>query len=114
MIESFAEESVVSRLEENVAGIASVTQMQEEGCTPEQILERLTKGMDLQILETMETSFYCNCSKERVERTLISLGRKELQSMIEDGEEIEVRCHFCNHAYTFSVEELEKLKQAVR
>ena len=92
----------------------AVRQLQEEGCTPEQILQRLTEGMNLEILETAEVAFRCNCSKERVEKTLLSLGTKELQTMIEDDEEIEVKCHFCNHAYTFSVEELRRLKQSVR
>lgn len=107
----FAEERVIEKLEENVSKISSVTQMMEEGCTPEMILEQLLEGLDVEIQKTVSTAFACNCSKERVEKALISIGNKELQSMIDDGEEIEMKCHFCNKAYTFSIEELKQLKK---
>lgn len=107
----FAEESIISKLEENVSKVTSVTQMLEEGCTPEKILELLLEGLDVEIQEKLPTAFACNCSKERVEKALISIGNKELQSMIDDGEDIEMKCHFCNTAYTFSVDELKKLKK---
>lgn len=107
----FAEENVISRLEENVSRINSVTQLLEEGCTPENILERLLEGLDMEVQETLPTAFFCNCCRERVEKALISIGNKELQSMIDDGEEIEMKCHFCNKAYTFSVDELKQLKK---
>lgn len=110
----FAEESVISRLEQNVAQITSVTSLLEEGLTPEGILERLLGEMDLQIQETMPTAFACNCTKERVEKALISIGERELQSMIDDGEEVELKCHFCNRAYLFPVEELKRLKKLAR
>lgn len=105
----FAEESVISKLEENVGKIQSVTSLLEEGCSPEQILGRLMDGMSLEIQEITEPKFLCNCSKERMEKALISLGRKELQAMIRDGEEIELKCHFCNSSYRFSIEELKKM-----
>lgn len=108
----FAEESVIAKLEENVAKITSVTQLLEEGCTPEMILERLLDGMDMEILDKIPTAFTCNCSKNRLEKALISIGEKELQNMINDGETIEMKCHFCNQAYYFSVEELKQLKKA--
>ncbi len=107
----FAEESVISKLEENVGKVTSVTQMLEAGCTPEMILEQLLAGFDMEIQEKVPTAFACNCSKERVEKALISIGNKELQNMIEDGETIEMKCHFCNRAYTFTVDELKKLKK---
>lgn len=111
----FAEESVISRLEENVAAITSVTQLLEEGCTPEMVLERLLEGLELEVQDQISTAFSCNCTRSRVEKALISIGAGELQKMIEDGETIEMKCQFCNHAYTFSVEELKKLKaDAVR
>lgn len=111
----FAEEKVISRLEENVAKIHSVTGLLEEGYTPEKMLELLLEGMDPVINDTVPASFYCNCSKERVSRALISVGKKELKSMIDDGKEIELNCHFCNTNYTFSVEEIKELyKQCTR
>ncbi len=106
------EEEVIEKLEQNLSGIKSVTTMLEEGDTPEQILERLLGNMDLEILETIPASFHCNCSRERVSRALISLGKKELQSMIDDGEPVELKCHFCNSAYTFQVEELKEMLEA--
>ena len=111
----FAEESVISRLEENLKTLKPVTTMLDEGLTPEQILETVLAGMDVQFTEKTDTGFYCNCDKARVEKALISLGKKEINDMIKDGKSIEVNCHFCNHNYCFSVEELKQMvKKASR
>ena len=111
----FAEEEVIEKLEKNLAQVSSVTKLLDEGRTPEQILEVLLGDMDLEIQDTIPTQYYCNCSKERVEKAIVSIGRKEINDMIQDGKPIEVKCHFCNTAYTFSVEELKQiLKQAKR
>ncbi len=106
------EDEVIDQLEKNLTGIQSVTSMLNAGDTPEKILERLLGNMDLEILETIPASFHCNCSRERVSRALISLGKTELQSMIDDGEPVELKCHFCNSAYTFQVEELKEMLEA--
>ena len=105
----FTEESVISQLEENLKDVTSVTTMLEEGHTPESLLNTLLKGFDIEINETIPTQFFCNCDKDRVEKSLISVGRKELQEMIDEGKEIEMNCHFCNRNYTFSVEELKNI-----
>ena len=105
----FAEESVISRLEENVQKISSVTSLLEEGHTPESLLEKVLEGFDVQINEKMDTRFHCNCTRERVEKALISIGRKELNEMIQEGKPIEMNCHFCNSNYTFTVEELKEI-----
>ena len=105
----FTEEKVISRLEENLKNVTSVTTMLEEGHTPQSLLETLLNGFDIEINETIPTQFYCNCSKDRVERALISVGRKEQQDMIDEGKEIEMNCHFCNRNYTFSVEEMKNI-----
>lgn len=105
----FVEEAVVEQLEKNIAKIASVTSMLDEGYTPEKILETVLEGMDVEFTDTMPTEFYCNCSKERVEKALISVGRKDIQEMINDGKPIEMHCHFCNTSYEFSVEELKAI-----
>lgn len=111
----FVEDAVVDRLEENIKKIDSVTAMLDRGYTPEQILQEVLQGMDVEFTDQMPAEFYCNCSKERVERALISIGRKELQSLISEGKEVEMNCHFCNRNYTFSIEELkELLKKANR
>lgn len=105
----FAEEDVISRLEQNVQKINSVTNLLEEGHTPESLLEKVMEGFDVQINEKMDTRFHCNCSKERVEKALISIGRKELNEMIQEGKPIEMNCHFCNTNYNFTVEELKEI-----
>ena len=110
----FTEEKVISQLEENLKNVTSVTTMLEEGHTPESLLETLLKGFDIEINETIPTQFYCNCDKDRVEKALISVGRKELQEMIDEGKEIELNCHFCNRNYIFSVEELKSILKRCR
>lgn len=105
----FAEESVIAKLEENVQNINSVTNLLEEGHTPESLLEKVLEGFDIEINDRMDTKFYCNCSKERVEKALISIGRKELNELIQEGKEVEMNCHFCNTNYVFSVEELKEI-----
>lgn len=105
----FAEEEVISRLEQNVHKINSVTNLLEEGHTPESLLEKVLEGFDVQINEKMDTRFRCNCSKERVAKALISIGRKELNEMIQEGKPIEMNCHFCNTNYNFTVEELKEI-----
>ena len=105
----FAEEKTIAQLEKNIAKVNSVTGLLEQGYTPETMLEYLLEDMDMTINDTIDASFYCNCSKERVSRALISVGTKELKSMINDGKPIELNCHFCNTNYTFSVEEIKEL-----
>jgi len=105
----FAKEETISQIEENLKNITSVTDHLKKGETPEQILEILLGNLGLEITSTMPTKFYCNCSKERVEKAVISVGKKEIQDMIDDGQDIEVKCHFCNTAYKYSVEELKDI-----
>ena len=111
----FASEEVISKLENNLSKVAAVTSLLEAGNTPEQMLEILLDGMDIEFTDKMPIQFFCNCTKSRVEKALISVGKKELKSMIEDGKTIEVNCHFCNRDYEFTVEELEAMyRKAVR
>ena len=105
----FAEESVISKLEENISKISSVTSLLEEGHTPESLLKVVLEGFDVEINDTLLTRFYCNCSKSRVEKALISIGRKELNEMIQEGKDVELNCHFCNTNYVFNVEELKEI-----
>ena len=107
----FAEGNVIEKLEANLCRIHSVTKLLEDGNSPEQILGILLEGMDMEILSDMPVEFYCNCSRERVAKALYSIGKKEMDEMIKDGEPIEVKCHFCNTAYQFSVEDLVQIRQ---
>jgi molecular chaperone Hsp33 len=107
----FIDEAVLVQLEENIANLSSVTSMLKDGHTPEEMLQQVLKGMDVEITDTLPISFDCNCSKERIEKALLSIGKQELQSMIDDGEEVEVNCHFCNTSYRYSVDELKHLKE---
>ncbi len=106
----FAQDAVIEQLEKNLSRIHSVTKLLEDGNSPEQILALLLEGMDMEILSDMPVEFYCNCSRERVAKALYSIGKKELDEMIRDGEPIEVKCHFCNRAYSFSVEDLAQIR----
>ncbi|MBQ7780921.1 MAG: Hsp33 family molecular chaperone HslO [Lachnospiraceae bacterium] len=107
----FAEDEVIDKLEANLSKVQSVTALLDAGNTPEQILEILLEGMDVEFTDKSPVQFWCNCSKERVEKALISIGSADLQEMIDDGEEIHVNCHFCNKDYAFSVEELKAMKK---
>lgn len=104
-----ASEEVIENLEEKLKGLPSVTALLDEGMTPENMLKRLLGDLNLEITDRMETRFFCNCDKARVEKALISIGKKELQDMIDDRKPVEINCHFCNRNYTFSVAELEEL-----
>lgn len=105
----FAEESTIAKLEENVQKIQSVTTLLEEGHTAESLLEKVLEGFDIEITDQISTEFYCNCSKERVEKALISIGKKDLRELIQEGRPAELNCHFCNTNYVFSVEELKEI-----
>ena len=110
----FAEEEVIAQLEKKLAEVTSVTELLDQGYTPEMLLEKLLGNMGLEINEKIETGFSCNCDKVRVGKVLISLGEKELQSMIDEGQDIELNCHFCNTNYKFTVDELKELLELAR
>ncbi len=110
----FIEDKVLEKLEQNIQNIQSVTSMLDNGHTPEEMLGHVLEGLDLEITDTLPARFHCNCSKERIEKAIISIGKKEIQSMIVDGKEVEVKCHFCNTAYTYSVDELKDLLKRAR
>ena len=105
----FVEESVLRQLEENIAGMKSVTAMLDGGHSPEEMLLQVLSGMEVEITDTMPAVFDCSCSRERIEKAIISIGKKEIEAMIADEKPIEVKCHFCNTAYEFTVEELKEI-----
>ncbi len=105
----FTPEDVIAQLEKKLAEVTSVTSMLDRGMTPEQILEELLGGFGLEITDTIPAQYRCDCSRERIERALISIGRKDLQEMIDEGKPIEVACHFCDKKYQVTPEELREL-----
>ncbi|MCB6202818.1 Hsp33 family molecular chaperone HslO [Extibacter muris] len=105
----FATEDTISRLEQSLKNVTSVTELLDRGYTPEQLLQELAGDLGLEIADTVPTRFYCDCSKEKVEKVVASIGKKDLQEMIDDGEDIEVKCHFCDAAYNYTVEELKEI-----
>ncbi len=110
-----ASDEAAAALEEKIGKISSVTSLLDAGMTPEDILGELLGEFGLEINDRLDTRFYCGCDKARVEKALISIGKKDLEEMIRDGKPIEAGCHFCGKQYTFTVEELkELLKKAVR
>lgn len=105
----FASDEVISKLEENISKLDGITGLLDRDMTPEMILDQLLGDFDMEILEKYPTGFECNCSKDRVEKAVISIGKKDINEMIDDNEPIEVNCHFCNEHYIFTVEELKEL-----
>lgn len=105
----FAREETIAQIEENLKRVTSVTELLDRGFTPERILEELLGNVGLEITDTMPAKFACNCSKERVEKAVVSIGRKDIREMIDEGKDIEVKCHFCNSAYNYTVEDLKRI-----
>jgi molecular chaperone Hsp33 len=110
----FADEEVINKLEERVNNISSVTEMLEKGMTPEDILKEVMGDMDVEFTDKIETGFVCNCGKEKIAKALASISKKDMDEIINDGKEIEVKCDFCNTTYKFSVEELQTLRKQFR
>ncbi len=103
------DDEVISRLEQNLSSLPSVTTMLDQQMTPEDMILRIMEGFDVDFYGTYPTAFVCDCSRGRMEKALVSIGRKDLQEMIEGGEPIEINCHFCGSHYTFTPEELAEL-----
>lgn len=110
----FAEEAVIDSLEEKLKDFPPITTLLDQGKTPEEIIKELVGEFDMEVMDKIPTQFYCDCSKERVEKAVISIGSKEIEEMIEDNEPIEVNCHFCNTHYNFTVDELSTLLKKAR
>lgn len=105
-------DAAIDFIEKNIANMQSVTQMLSEGKTPEEIALMGLEGLNGEILDSWECGYKCRCSRERTERMLISLGKKELTQLAADSEEdTEILCHFCGKKYYFTKEELKKLTE---
>ena len=110
-----ASDEIIDKLETKLSGISSITALLNAGKTPEEILTDILGEFGLDISTKMPVQFHCDCERSRVEKAIISIGKKEIQDMIDEGKEIEVNCQFCNKHYKFSVDELgDMLKKATR
>lgn len=105
----FADEKVIDIIEQNVAKIRPISAMLDEGITPEEIANMLLDGLEPNVLDTAEPVYHCDCSRERTERVLISIGNKELEEIAAEGKDTSVLCHFCGKEYVFTPDEITKL-----
>lgn len=101
----FAKDEVIDVIEKNINSMQSVTALMEQGMTCEEIALKTLEGLEPNVLDDFKVEYKCDCSKERVEKALISIGEKDLREMAEDAE-TEVKCHFCGMAYKFTSEEM--------
>lgn len=106
-----ATEEEIEQLEKNIQNLDSITSLLEKGTTPEEIAMTVLKGFDPQILEERDVAYKCYCSQEKTEKILISLGKQELQDIIDEAEPVEVCCHFCGKTYHFDLDEVEKIRE---
>ncbi len=109
----YTDEKVICELEKRVAGVTSVTDLLEQGVAPEALLGQLLDGFGVEVTEKLPVQYFCNCSKDRVTRAIASIGKKDIQEMVDAGESIEVNCQFCDKHYVFTPQELEGLLKGV-
>lgn len=104
-----ADEEIIEKVEKSIEGILPVTQMLNSGMGIEEIVKTVLREFEVEVLDSATPEYKCNCSRERVERALISTGREELLKMADELPEVEVKCHFCDKVYNFSPDEVRKL-----
>ena len=107
-----ADDSIIERVERGLKGLPSVTTMLADGLTPEEICKKVLPEFNVDILDTEECKYKCNCSRERVEQALISVGKAELEDMINDNG-TEVKCHFCPAVYNFTSDDIKALAEQI-
>ncbi len=105
----FAEEALISDLETRLQDFSSITSLMDKGMTLEDMMKQLFDGYDIVMTDSITPTFHCNCSKERVYKAVMSVGKAEIEDMISDGEPIEVGCHFCNQKYVFDLDDLKSM-----
>lgn len=110
----FADDETINHLEENLKKFTSVTDILKAGKTPEELLQIILEGFDIEFTDKIDLNFYCNCDRDRVERALMLISQKDIEEMIGDGKEIEMCCQFCNKKYTFTVDELKDIKERAK
>lgn len=105
----FADEKCIDRIEKNVAAMRPVSTLLNEGVTPVEIANMLLDGLEPDALDTASPVYKCDCSRQRTEKVLISVGKKELDSIAAEGKDTEVCCHFCGKKYVFTPAEIAAL-----
>lgn len=109
-----ATDETITKLEENVKKITSVTKMLEDNMRPEDILGCALDGIDFEITDNLDTKYFCNCSRERVEKALVSVGESELEDIIKKDKKAEIMCHFCDKVYNFDENDLKILLEKAK
>lgn len=107
-----ADEELIGAVEKGVAALGAVTDALQNGCGPKELLERALSGLELELLEQIPVEYRCYCSRQRVERALISMGREEINSLIREQGKAELTCQFCDRIYRFTEKELSELLRA--
>ncbi|MCM3164637.1 Hsp33 family molecular chaperone HslO [Metabacillus litoralis] len=106
------DDETITEIENRLNSIEPISKLIQRGLTPEEILDEVLGKGNVKILEKQPVTFHCQCSKERIENAIVSLGVDEIQSMIDDEGQAEAQCHFCNETYLLTREDLEELKKA--
>ncbi len=104
-----APDDVIMKIETGIACAGAVTPMLESGMSPEEILKKVLCEFELELFEREGVEYRCYCSRERVEKTLITVGKKDLQEIIDEGKDITVECQFCDTVYKFTPKDVENL-----
>lgn len=107
----FAEESLISDLETRLKDFSSITTLMDEGMTPKDMMQKLFAGYDIVFNDEITPTYHCDCSKERVYKAVMSIGKNDIEDMIADNKPIEVNCHFCNKNYIFDINDLKQMIQ---
>lgn len=107
----FADEKCIDIIEKNVASMRPISALLNEKISPREIADMLLKDLEPNELDTASPVYYCDCSRERTEKVLISIGQKELNSIAAEGKDTEVKCHFCGKNYVFTPQEISQLAE---
>jgi molecular chaperone Hsp33 len=108
------DDETITKIEERLSKMEPISKLIQRGLTPEEILEEVLGQDNVKILEKQPVVFKCQCSKERIENAIVSLGTEEIQSMINEEGQAEAQCHFCNEVYVLTREDLEELKREAK
>jgi len=109
-----ADEETITQIEDQLQSFPAISSLVHEGKTPEEIVGKLFADEQVNVLESLPVSFQCKCSKDRVAQAIVGMGAEEIDKMIIEDNGAEATCHFCNERYTFSKDELEKLKESIQ
>lgn len=109
-----AEDEFIDRLSERVPILSNVSHMFSEGKSNEELLSEIMGDIEIDVFDEIDCSYHCDCTSERVEKALVSLGKAELEDIIKDGKSIEVGCQFCGKKYVFEISDIENLYERAK